>query len=106
LELLKQEPSVLLEDDLLVKTLSESREVEQIIAGKLRVIEQASHEMQRSREVYAQAAHRAAHMFFVVKSLINADQMFRYSLREFMETFNNAIERSNIATNRNPSKII
>ena len=66
LELLRQEASVLLDDDLLVKTLAESREVEQIIASKLRVIEQTSLAMQKSREVYSHAAQRVSHMFFAV----------------------------------------
>ena len=94
LELLRQEASVLLDDDLLVKTLAESREVEQIIASKLRVIEQTSLAMQKSREVYSHAAQRASHMFFAVRSMQQVDHMFRYSLNEFMQTFTKALEKS------------
>lgn len=66
LELLKQDSLVLLGNDVLIRTLSESRATELRIASKLKIIENTTISIKKTCDVYSAAARRASLMYFVI----------------------------------------
>ena len=95
MELLLLDAYTLLSDDILIRTLSESRNTEQIIASKLKTIEIVSSQIQRAREAYSAATKRAALLYFVVIDLHAIMPMFRFTLEHFIKIFVRAVNVSN-----------
>lgn len=95
LELLLQDADSLLKDDVLIGTLAESRAAEEAIALRLKAIESTSLSMDKARDVYSPSVKKAALMYFVVLELHQVAPMFKYSLAQFIRTFQKAINAAN-----------
>jgi len=73
----------LLGDDNLIRTLNESKNTAEYVASKLKNIAQTNQFIQRSRDIYAPVAYRAAILYFVVQDLQKVNNMYQFSLSWF-----------------------
>ncbi|CDW77756.1 dynein heavy chain axonemal [Stylonychia lemnae] len=95
LEQLQMDVSKLLGDELLIKTLNESRNTAELIAMKLKAINQTSQFMQKSRDVYSPISKRASLLYFVVADLSKINNMYQFSLAWFTNVFKKSIQMTN-----------
>lgn len=95
LELLLQSADSILKDDVLIRTLANSRLAEEAIASRLKTIESTSVSMDKARDIYSPSVKKAALMYFVVIELSQVAPMFKYSLTQFTRTFQKAINAAN-----------
>ena len=92
---LDQQVTELLGDENLIKTLSESKHTAEYVASKLKNIAQTNQFIQRSREIYAPVAYRAAILYFVVQDLLKVNHMYQFSLSWFKVIFSKSLELTN-----------
>lgn len=63
----------LLSDDKLIKCLKESKASAEVVAVKLKRIFQTNQFLQKSRNIYARVAMRAANLYFSLKNLVKVN---------------------------------
>ena len=84
LELLSLSKGNILDDEELIKTLSNSKVASQRIEERMVIQERAAVEIQETRDWYAPVAARAASLFFVVTDLSQVESTYQYSLEWFV----------------------
>lgn len=94
----------LLGEDSLIRTLNESKNTAEYVASKLKNIAQTNQFIQRSRDIYAPVAYRAAVLYFVVQDLQKVQNMYRFSLSWFKSVFVKSLELTN-AMRDDPGKL-
>lgn len=75
----------ILDDEVLIETLNESKETSAIIAARLIETEATEEKISIAREKYRSVAIRGAVLYFVVAQLAEIDPMYQYSLKYFKQ---------------------
>ncbi|XP_049536716.1 dynein axonemal heavy chain 6 [Anopheles darlingi] len=83
----------ILDDEDLVESLNESKEMSTIIADRLIETERTEVSIAATREKYRILAARGAILYFVVASLSEIDPMYQFSLRYFTQVYCSVIEQ-------------
>ncbi|XP_060520964.1 dynein axonemal heavy chain 6 [Cylas formicarius] len=103
LHLLYHSKGNILDDELLIEALNESKETSAIIAARLKETEATEEKISIAREKYRRVADRGAVLYFVVAQLADIDPMYQYSLKYFNQVFSTVIttsEKSNVLEQR------
>lgn len=93
----------LLGEEILIRTLNESKNTAEYVASKLKNIAQTNQFIQRSRDMYSPVAYRAAILYFVVQDIQKINNMYQFSLGWFKSVFTKSLELTN-AMKEDPSK--
>ncbi|EDO31800.1 predicted protein [Nematostella vectensis] len=94
LKLLFHSEGNILDDEVLINTLNESKVTSGVISTRLKEAERTEEKITIAREKYRPVATRGSVMYFVVASLAEVDPMYQYSLKYFKQLFNACIESS------------
>jgi len=94
LELLSASSGDILDDEVLISTLSQSKITSNEIASKVQEAERTEKEIDAARELYRPVALRAALLFFSISDLAMIDPMYQYSLAWFIALFVRAIHEA------------
>ena len=78
----------ILANEKLIDILKESKTCAETVAEKLKKINSTNQFLQKSRQMYAPVAIRAAHLYFAVTELVQVNEMYQYSLKWFLNVFN------------------
>ena len=73
----------LLDDDVLIDILAESKKITQQIEEEKIISDAAEKEIDETRENFRTVAFRASLLFFCITDLDNIDPMYQYSLQWF-----------------------
>ena len=76
--------SAILENDKLVNTLDNTREMSIVIKERMVVAEKTTESINLAREGYRDIAKRASNMYFVIADLSFVNHMYRWSLEYFI----------------------
>lgn len=98
LKLLKESKGNILDDELLINTLNNSKLTSGVIAGRVVEAERTERSINEAREHYRPAATRGSILYFVVADLAVVSPMYQYSLTYFKGMFNYCVEASEKAT--------
>ncbi|XP_024523426.1 dynein heavy chain 1, axonemal [Selaginella moellendorffii] len=82
----------ILEDEVLINTLAQSKVTSDEITIKVAEAEKTEIAIDETREVYRKVATRASILFFCISDLAIVDPMYQYSLAWFINLFGRAIE--------------
>jgi len=91
LELLSASSGDILEDEVLINTLSKSKVTSNEITSKVAEAEKTEKEIDTTRELYRPVALRASLLFFAIADMGTIDPMYQYSLTWFIALFLNSI---------------
>ena len=91
LYLLSNSKGNILDDEVLINTLAESKITSNEIATKVTEAEKTEKEIDATREQYRPVAIRASLLFFCISDLALVDPMYQYSLSWFIDLFIRAI---------------
>ncbi|KAI5076359.1 hypothetical protein GOP47_0008424 [Adiantum capillus-veneris] len=92
LNLLSKAQGNILDDEVLINTLSQSKITSDEITTKVAEAEKTEIAIDETREVYRKVATRASQLFFCISDLATVDPMYQYSLPWFISLFNKAME--------------
>jgi len=84
----------ILDNDILVNKLDQSKEQSKIISADLEKAETTAKKINKERRGYRPIAVRGSIIYFVIASLANIDGMYNYSLEYFLKLFNQRLEKS------------
>jgi len=91
--------SEILDNDILVNKLDQSKEQSIIITADLEKAETTAKKINKERRGYRPIAVRGSIIYFVIASLANIDSMYNYSLEYFLKLFNQRLEKSESSEN-------
>ena len=91
LDLLNTSIGNVLDDEDLINTLDNSKDMVSIIEKRLEDTQDTQKNIQRSRTVYSTVAERGAVLYFVLNDLSLVDVMYQFSLNWFIALFSNCI---------------
>jgi len=94
LSLLKNAEGNILDDEVLINTLAESKKTSNIIQEKVKVAEQTSLKIAKVRQGYIPVAFQASQLFFCIADLAGVDSMYQYSLDWYIGLFELSIEKA------------
>merc|ERR1719265_1968601 len=94
LRLLATSEGDVLEDDTLVNTITQSKQVASEISEKQEAAKVTEVEINEARESYRPVAYRASVLFFCIVELTNLDPMYAFSLQWFQTLFAISIDVS------------
>jgi len=94
LHLLAQAGDDILDDEVLINTLQESKITSTAVNSQVQAAESAAKEIDEAREGYRSVAVRGSILYFVVADFALVDPMYHYSLTYFTKLFNQCMERS------------
>merc|ERR1711871_1792688 len=87
LKLLKEAEGNILDDEVLINTLSESKKTANQIEVKVKAAVKTSLKIAEVRKEYVPVAFRVAQLFFCIADLCNVDPMYQYSLEWYISLF-------------------
>jgi len=94
LKLLSESTGNILDDEVLINTLAESKITSSIISERLSESEVTEKEINITRDSYRAVAVRGSIIYFVVADLALVDPMYQYSLEYFQKMFTTCIEKA------------
>ncbi len=94
LRLLSESTGNILDDEVLINTLAESKITSGIISERLAESEVTEREINLTRDSYRSVAVRGSIIYFVVADLALVDPMYQYSLEYFQKMFSMCIEKA------------
>jgi dynein heavy chain len=94
LRLLSQSEGNILDDEVLINTLSDSKVTSGVIKGRVKEAEETEREINLTRLTYTPAAVRGSILYFVIADLANIDPMYQFSLEYFTALFHACIAKS------------
>ena len=94
LYLLKNAEGNILDDEVLIDTLGDSKKTSNIIQEKVKVAEQTQVRIAKVRQGYIPVAFQAAHLFFCIADLASVDPMYQYSLDWYIALYEMSIEQA------------
>eukprot|EP01039_Chlorochromonas_danica_P005727 gene5727-6311_t len=94
LQLLSESEGNILDDEVLINTLSESKVIAMQIGERVAEAEITEQEINESRGKYIEAATRGSIIYFVIADLGGIDPMYQYSLAYYTTLFNRCIYES------------
>lgn len=99
LSLLASSQGNILDDEVLINTLSESKATSDVIHKDIEAGEKTKKKINRTRSTFKEVAHKAANLFFCVSDLSNIEGMYQFSLDWYTQLFNLAFSRAPKASN-------
>ncbi|KAJ1435246.1 dynein heavy chain, partial [Ochromonadaceae sp. CCMP2298] len=97
--LLKNAEGNILDDEVLIDTLGDSKKTSNIIQEKVKVAEQTQLRIAKVRMGYIPVAFQASQLFFCIADLASVDPMYQYSLDWYISLYEGAIEVAEKAKN-------
>jgi dynein heavy chain len=97
--LLKNAEGNILDDEVLIDTLGDSKKTSNIIQEKVKVAEQTQTRIAKVRQGYVPVAFQAAQLFFCIADLASVDPMYQYSLDWYIGLYEMSIEQAEKAKN-------
>ena len=97
--LLKNAEGNILDDEVLIDTLADSKKTSNIIQEKVKVAELTQTRIAKVRQGYVPVAFQASQLFFCIADLASVDPMYQYSLDWYISLYENAIEQADKAKN-------
>merc|ERR1711871_1147321 len=94
LDLLKTAEGNILDDEVLINTLADSKTTSDKINEKVKIAETTSAKIARVRQGYMPVAFQAAQLFFCIADLATIDPMYQYSLDWYIALFVMSIEKA------------
>jgi len=94
LTMVKDASTEILDNDILVNKLDQSKEQSALISADLEKAETTATKINKERKGYRPIAVRGSILYFVISSLANVDSMYNYSLEYFAKLFNQRLDRS------------
>jgi dynein heavy chain, axonemal len=94
LHLLKSAEGNILDDEVLIDALADSKKTSRVIQEKVKVAELTQNRIAKVRQGYLPVAFRAAQLFFCIADLAGADPMYQYSLDWYISLYESAIEQA------------
>ena len=94
LNMVKDASSEILDNDILVNKLDQSKEQSTLISADLEKAETTAKKINKERRGYRPIAVRGSILYFVISSLANVDSMYNYSLEYFSKLFNQRLDRA------------
>ena len=94
LKLLKESEGNILDDEVLINTLNNSKLTSGMIQGRVQEAEETEKSINETREFYRPAANRGSILYFVIADLALIGPMYQYSLVFFNKMFNYCIDAS------------
>ncbi|XP_045541953.1 dynein axonemal heavy chain 6 [Papilio machaon] len=92
LHLLHASTGNILDDEVLIETLNESKETSEIISARLAEAEITERSIGAARERYREVAARGALLYFAIAQLADLDPMYQFSLSYFTQIFKRVVE--------------
>jgi dynein heavy chain len=97
--LLKNAEGNILDDEVLIDTLADSKKTSNIIQEKVKVADLTQARIAKVRLGYIPVAYQASQLFFCIADLASVDPMYQYSLDWYISLYENAIEVAEKAKN-------
>ena len=94
LQLLKSAEGNILDDEVLIDTLADSKKTSRVIQEKVKVAELTQNRIAKVRQGYLPVAFRAAQLFFCIADLAGVDPMYQYSLDWYISLYESANEQA------------
>jgi len=94
LRLLSASEGNILDDEVLINTLSDSKVTSGVIQGRVKEAEETEKQINATRLTYTPAATRGSILYFVIADLGNINEMYQFSLEYFSALFLDCIRRS------------
>lgn len=91
LHLLKNAKGNILDDEVLIDTLGDSKKTSNIIQDKVKIAEQTQARIAKVRAGYVPVAFQSSQLFFCIADLAGVDPMYQYSLDWYITLFELAI---------------
>jgi len=92
--LLKNAEGNILDDEVLIDTLADSKKTSNIIQEKVKTAEATQAKIAKVRLGYVPVAFQAAHLFFCIADLAGVDPMYQYSLDWYISLYESSIEQA------------
>ena len=99
LTLLKNAEGNILDDEVLIDTLGDSKKTSDIIQEKVKFAEQKNVTINKARKGFIPVAFQASHLFFCIADLAAVDPMYQYSLEWFISLFELSVGKANKSNN-------
>jgi dynein heavy chain len=87
LKMLKEAEGNILDDEVLITTLADSKKTATVIEQKVKAAMATTERLQKVRESYEPVAFRSAQLFFCIADLCSVDPMYQYSLDWYIDLF-------------------
>jgi dynein heavy chain len=94
LRLLKEAEGNILDDEVLINTLGESKITSNKIQIKVKEAEKTAVVIAKTRESFTPVAFRVSQLFFTISDLAGVDPMYQYSLEWFIALFIKSIDKA------------
>ena len=94
LRLLKEAKGNILDDEVLIETLAQSKITSDNIKVKVEIAEKTKVVIKKARTQLTPVAFHASNLFFCIADLANVDPMYQYSLEWFIKLFRFAIDEA------------
>ncbi|CAB1113079.1 unnamed protein product [Ectocarpus sp. CCAP 1310/34] len=94
LDLLKNSEGNILDDEVLISTLAQSKVTSNVIERKVKEAAKTQEVIAKTRTGYIPIAFRASQLFFCIADLGTVDPMYQYSLEWFINLFEMAIDKA------------
>lgn len=101
LELLAKAEGNILDDEVLINTLSESKATSDQIMKQVAIAEKTAVKINNTRAGYVPVARVSSNLFFCVADLAGVDPMYQFSLDWYANLYNLAIDRAAKGSNLN-----
>ena len=94
LKLLKNAQGNILDDEVLIDTLGDSKKTSNIIQDKVKIAEQTQARIAKTRMLYIPVAFQASQLFFCIADLASVDPMYQYSLDWYISLYELSIDQA------------
>jgi dynein heavy chain len=99
LNMLKNAEGNILDDEVLIDALGESKKTANLIQEKVKIAETTQNRISKVRRGYIPVAAQSSQLFFCISDLATVDPMYQYSLEWYISLFETAIETADKAKN-------
>jgi dynein heavy chain len=94
LKMLSESGGNILDDEVLISTLKESKETSTAVNTRVKEAELAAVEIDRACREYTEVSTSGSVLYFVISELANINPMYQFSLFYFVKLFNTCIEKA------------
>jgi dynein heavy chain len=94
LHMLKNAEGNILDDEVLINTLADSKKTSNIIEEKVKVAQKTTDKIAKVRAGYVPVAYQASRLFFCIADLAGVDPMYQYSLDWYIGLYEAAINQA------------
>lgn len=99
LRLLKNAEGNILDDEVLINTLADSKKTSNTIQEKVKIAEHTQTSIAKVRQGYVPVAFQAARLFFCIADLASVDPMYQYSLDWYISLYETSIKQATKSKN-------